>query len=135
MLKVVFGHHAIARALRVARQRGVFFGDLLRGATDLYVRTVALVVARKRVWTLAVAVIIIVVAIVIIVVVTTAHAPVLLLWPHQILFVLNSSERGHLGGLPFRIFPPVIARNIFASAPHAILSRFHVTCRTIPARS
>ena len=75
VLQIIFRHDAVARTLRIARQRGVFVGDLLRGATDLHIRTVAFKAARERIRTLAV----------VVVAAASAHAPVLLLWPHSIL--------------------------------------------------
>src|SRR5204863_5266916 len=84
VLEVVLRHHTVAGALRITGQSGVFFGDLLSRSADLHVRAVALVVARQGIWPLAVVVVIVVAAAAI--VVATAHAPVLLLWPHKTLF-------------------------------------------------
>src|SRR5690606_38187011 len=53
VLQVVLGHHAVAGALRVACKLRVFFRNLLRGAADLHIRTVALIVARQGVRPLA----------------------------------------------------------------------------------
>src|SRR5690606_12263047 len=74
VLEIVLGHHAVAGALRVTGERGVFLGNLLRGTADLHIRAVALVVAGKRVGALAVLVLVAAAA--------SAHAPVLL-WPHS----------------------------------------------------
>ena len=76
VLEVVLRHHAVAGTLSIPRQRGVFLGDLLRGTPDLHIRPVALIAAGQRVRALAV----------VVVIAAAAHAPVLLLWPHPILF-------------------------------------------------
>src|SRR5690606_3272117 len=78
VLKIVFGHHAIARCLCIARKRRVFFCNMLRIAADLHIRAIAFIVARQRIGALAV--------VVIIVIPPSAHAPVLLCWPHIHLF-------------------------------------------------
>src|SRR5690606_23407732 len=74
VLQVIFSHHAVAGTLRITGEGGVFIRDLLCGPADLHIRTIALVAAGKRIRALAV-------------VAAAAHAPVLLLWPHTILFV------------------------------------------------
>src|SRR5690606_28256584 len=79
VLEIVFGHHPIAGALRIARQRGVFLGDLLRGAANLHVRPVALIASGQRVRSLAA---LIVVIAIVVAAAAPAHAPVLL-WPHS----------------------------------------------------
>jgi hypothetical protein len=93
VLEIVLGHHPVAGAVRIPRQRSVFLRNLLRGAPDFHVRPVAFVVTGQRIGTLAVVIIIIVVAAIIIIVVASAHAPVLLLWPHPTLFGLNMFPR------------------------------------------
>src|SRR5262249_38035601 len=72
---------------------------------------------------------------VVVVIVATAHAPVLLLWPHSILLsseMLPQTE--HVICIPSGIGLPVSARKI-PLASHAILVLVSVSCRTIPARS
>jgi len=81
VLEIVLRHDPVAGALRVTGQGSVFLGDLLSRSTDLHIRAVALVVARQGIRALAV-VVVIVVATAAAIVVATAHAPVLLLWPH-----------------------------------------------------
>src|SRR5690606_29818670 len=68
VLQVVLGHDAIPGALRVAGELGVLLGDLLRGAADLHIRPVALVIARERIGAPAIVVVAAAIA--------TAHAPV-----------------------------------------------------------
>ncbi len=77
VLEIVLRHHPVAGALRVTGECGVFFGDLLSRSADLHVRAVALVGAGQGIRPLAV-----VVVATAAIVVATAHAPVLLLWPH-----------------------------------------------------
>src|SRR5690606_32151707 len=84
VLQIVLRHHAVAGTHRVTRQCRVFLGDLLRGAADLHIRTIALIGAGERIGAAA-----IVVVIVVIIIVAAAHAPILLLWPHPILFRLK----------------------------------------------
>src|SRR5690606_14272122 len=79
VLKIVFCHHAIARCLCVPRKCRVFFCNMLRIAADLHIRAIAFVIARQRIGALAVIVVIIVIP-------PSAHAPVLLCWPHIHLF-------------------------------------------------
>ena len=103
--------------VRIARQRRVLLGDLLRRAADLHVRAVALVVAGQRIRPLAVVIIVVVIVIVAATaaaIVATAHAPVLLLWPHPTLFIFEKSctDGGASGSLPFRVFPTVFARSL-----------------------
>ncbi|MDQ0436865.1 hypothetical protein QO014_001250 [Kaistia dalseonensis] len=54
MLQIAFRHHAVARRLRIARQRHVLLGDVKCGATNLDVRAIALEGTRQRIGTLAV---------------------------------------------------------------------------------
>src|ERR1700750_3065311 len=83
MLEIILRHHPVAGALRVTGKGRIFFGDLLSRSPDLHVRAVALIVARQGVRALAIVVIVVVtVATAAAIVVATAHAPVLLLWPH-----------------------------------------------------
>lgn len=42
-LVIAFGHHVIARRMRIASELHVFFGNGLRRATHLYVRPVAFI--------------------------------------------------------------------------------------------
>src|SRR5690606_5454903 len=84
VLQVILGHHTIARAMCIARQGSVLVCYLLSRATDFNVRSVALISTRQRIW--APAVVVGVVVAVIIIITAAANAPVLLLWPHSILF-------------------------------------------------
>jgi hypothetical protein len=47
MLEKAFRLHVIARGLRIAAQLEIFFGNALRGATDLHLRAVRFVGARE----------------------------------------------------------------------------------------
>jgi hypothetical protein len=82
VLEVVLRHHPVAGAVRVTGKGCVFLGNLLSRAADLHVRAVALVIARQGIRPLTVVVVIIIVAAAAAAIVATAHAPVLLLWPH-----------------------------------------------------
>jgi hypothetical protein len=53
VLEIVLGHHRVARGLGVARQLRIFLGDMGGVTAHLHVRTVALVIARKRIGMLA----------------------------------------------------------------------------------
>jgi len=53
VLQIVFRHHRIAGSKRVARHGGVFVGNVLGGAANLYVRAGAVIGARKRIAILA----------------------------------------------------------------------------------
>ena len=64
VLQIVLGHDAVAGTHRIARQRRVFLGDLLRRAADLHVRAVALIVAGQRIGPLAVVIIVVVIVVV-----------------------------------------------------------------------
>jgi len=94
MLQVSFGQHRIAGGLSIARERHVFFGDMGRIATDLYVRTVRLIAASERILALAATDIAAatVIAVPAIAVATTTSA-VLLSLPHRLpisMFELSS---------------------------------------------
>jgi hypothetical protein len=78
MLEIILRHHPVAGALRVTGERSVFFGDLLCRSADLHIRAIALVGAGEGIGPLTV----VIVATAAAIVVATAHAPVLLLWPH-----------------------------------------------------
>ena len=126
VLKVVFSHHPVAGALRVTCQGSVFLGDLLSRAADLHVRAIALIVAGQRVRALAVVVVIIIATAAI--VVATAHAPVLLLWPHQTLFILKFSKSPTRTEALMRPAVSFLHRRSPASialAPRVILFRLH----------
>jgi len=86
VLQIVFCHHPVAGTLRVARQRGVFFRNLLGRAANFYIRAIALIITCERVRTPAV--LVVVVVIIVTAAATSAHAPVLL-WPHSSLFMLK----------------------------------------------
>ncbi|MDQ0321559.1 hypothetical protein QO002_003697 [Pararhizobium capsulatum DSM 1112] len=89
VLEIVFSYHSVAGALCITGQVSIFFGDMLRGSTDLYIRTGAVIGARQRVLAFAVMVVIATTAAAAIVaaaviVVTPTAALVLLSWPHRI---------------------------------------------------
>jgi hypothetical protein len=85
VLQIVFRHDTIPGALRVARQVGVFFSDMLRRATDFDVRTRAVIGPGQGVLALAVevAAAIAAAATTTIVVITPPTTLVLLSWPHR----------------------------------------------------
>src|SRR5690349_9389477 len=97
VLQIVLGHDPVARTLCIAGKGGVFLGDLLGGAADLHIGSVTLVAAREGIGSPAV------IIIVIIIVVAPTHAPVLLSWPHTILFFENCPGIGERGSLTVRI--------------------------------
>ncbi|MDT4861597.1 hypothetical protein FQZ97_962090 [compost metagenome] len=80
VLKIIFSDDTIAGRLRVTSQCRIFFCNMLSIAADFYVRTIAFIITRQRIGALAVIVVII------IVIPPSAHAPVLLCWPHSHLF-------------------------------------------------
>ncbi len=133
VLEIVLRHDPIARTHRIAGKSCIFLGDLLGGAADLHVRPVALVVAVERIRPSAVVVVVIFAAAAI----TTAHAPVLLLWPHPTLFSVGSSKnpsaRRRSFSLPFRC--PTGARPHRLRWRHVPSRSGYITCRMIPARS
>ncbi len=105
MLEIILRNDAVAGAHRIASERGVFLGDLLRGTTDLHVRAIALITPRQGVWSLAV-----VIVATVIVVVPPTHAAVLLLRPHTALFMLkNSAPASRPARLP-RTLSTIFAR-------------------------
>jgi hypothetical protein len=91
VLEIVLSNDTIAGAMRIPRERRVFFGDLLRGPANFDVRTVAFIASGKRIGTLAV--IVVSVVVIVIVVAASAHTPVLL-WPHQFLFIFQGYPCG-----------------------------------------
>lgn len=48
VLQIAFGHHGIARGLRVASQLQIFFSDMLGRATNFHVRAVRFIGPRQR---------------------------------------------------------------------------------------
>lgn len=80
VLKIVFRYHAITTALRITRKSGIFFGDVLSISPDFNIRAVALIITGKWVGTFAV------------IVTASAHAPILLYWPHTYLFSENQGR-------------------------------------------
>src|SRR5690606_9063678 len=75
VLEIVLRHDPVACAHGISGKRGILLRHLLGGAADFHIRAVAFVAARQGVWSLAV-----------VVPATSAHASVLLLRPHPILF-------------------------------------------------
>ncbi len=82
VLEIVFGYHPVAAALCIACKSGVFFGDVLSVPPNFNVGPVALVIAGKWIGTFAA----------VIVVTASAHAPILLYWPHTYLFSENQGR-------------------------------------------
>jgi hypothetical protein len=103
MLQVVFGHDTVACALRITSKRRVFFGDVLSGAADFYIRAGAVIGPAERVAALAIEIVVstaaaaaAAIAAAAIVAATPPTALVLLSWPH-ISFTnsLSSLIKGH----------------------------------------
>ena len=82
VLEIVFSYHAVAGALCITCKSGVFFGDVLSIPPDFDIGAVALVIAGKWVGTF----------VAVIVVTASAHAPILLYWPHTYLFSENQGR-------------------------------------------
>ena len=82
VLEIVFSYHAITGALCITCKRSVFFGDVLSVPPDFNIGAVALIVAGKWVGTF----------VAVIVVTASAHAPILLYWPHTYLFSENQGR-------------------------------------------
>ncbi len=82
VLEIVFSYHTIACALCIPCKSSVFFSDVLSVPPDFNVGAVALIVAGKWVGTFAA----------VIVVTASAHAPILLYWPHTYLFSENQGR-------------------------------------------
>ncbi len=85
VLEIILRHDAVAGALRVARQSGVFFRYVLRSATDFNIGAGTVISSGQRIAALAVEIIVVTATIVIVVVSTPPAALVLLSWPHQLL--------------------------------------------------
>lgn len=91
VLQIVFSHNAVAGALGITCERGIFLGYVLGGATNLNIRARTVIASRERIAALAIEVIIVVAtaattaAAAIVIATTPPAALVLLSWPHQLL--------------------------------------------------
>jgi len=84
MLQVIFRHDAVASALGVASERGIFLGDMLGGAADLHIWAGAVIGPGERVLALAVEIVVsTAAAATAAIVVTPPTTLVLLSWPHR----------------------------------------------------
>ena len=82
VLEIVFSHHAVTGTLCIPCKSGIFFGDVLSIPPDFDIGAVALVVTGQWVGTFAA----------VIIVTASAHAPILLYWPHTYLFSENQGR-------------------------------------------
>jgi hypothetical protein len=101
VLQVVFGHDAVACAMRIASKGRILFSDMLSGAADFYIRAGAVVGPAERIAALAIEIVIPTVAAAAIAATATAAATpptalVLLSWPHKSFTnSLSSLIKGH----------------------------------------
>jgi hypothetical protein len=82
VLEIVFSHHAVTGTLCIPCKSRIFFGDVLSIPPDFDIGAVALVVTGQWVGTFAA----------VIIVTASAHAPILLYWPHTYLFSENQGR-------------------------------------------
>jgi hypothetical protein len=86
VLKIVFGHNAIAGALGITGKGHVFFSNMLRRAANFYIRARAVIAACQRISAFTIKIIVVAVAATAATAIATPPtALVLLSWPHRLL--------------------------------------------------